>query len=618
MPITKIATSSIELQYENYINILRAGQSVSDTGWSTYSNTAGVNPVSGIGGTASITWSQNTINPLSGDADLRLVKTGTANRQGDGVSIPFTIANRHLAKVLQISFDAELISGTYSNGDLRISVIQDPSGTPVLLEPVNTGIQLGIANQRIRHIATFQSHISITSYRLCVHVSSTTTNNYTIDFANFRVWEQTQTIGAIITDWQSYTPTFSWCTVSSSNISWRRVGGKIEVFGSMVIASVSSNPGLIPLPSGLSLDTSKLVPRSTILGTYNDIRVSSTSVNPWTNNSNWIGYDTSYPNAVRLFIQSSSALYNLENANIAIGTGDTVTFEFSAPIAGWGSSVAMSSDSGDGRVVACNYSGNPTLQGGNFVTFGTRQFDTHNAYNTSNGTYTCPVSGVYRISTSFGNTGTGLQVYINRSGVLVAYLFQTPANSTYVTSGSANVICNAGDTLKIAIGGSNALYSSDATQNISIERISAGSQVIATSETVACEVWSNTNISGSTTTNFIYNQVVRDTHGAWNTTTGIYTAPMSGWYSLNMYYNPTTLSSISIFLYKASVGGSLSIYKALISNASIQINNTITSGSFYLLSGEQISVRPSASITLNGTTTLAGNSTWLTINRIGI
>ena len=95
MAINKIAYQVLEENQQNYINILRSNQSVSDTGWNTYFNTTGINPFNGLGTSTNINLSQNTFNPLSGDSDLRLVKDAS-NRQGNGVSTPFTIANRHL------------------------------------------------------------------------------------------------------------------------------------------------------------------------------------------------------------------------------------------------------------------------------------------------------------------------------------------------------------------------------------------------------------------------------------------------------------------------------------------------------------------------------------------
>lgn len=535
MPINKIAYQVLEENQENYINILRGGQSVTDTGWTTYADSPGVNPVDGIGGTASITWSQNTSNPLSGDADLRLVK-GATNRQGDGVSIPFTIANRHLAKVLQISFDMELISGTYSTGDLRVSIIQDPSGTPVLLEPVGTSLELGIANQRMREIATFQTHVSITSYRLCIHVSSTSTSAYTVDFANFKVWEQQQSLGAVITDWQSYTPTIQGGgTLTNVSVRWRRVGGSVEIQGKLTLGTVSSSEFQLSLPSGLTV--SPIV--STInqrVGQLNYTRPSDTYgvqfVLLASSGHSYLGHSAYYQ--IALDGRSGSDQHTRQNTNYILETGGTISFQAEVPIAGWGSNVAMSSDTGDGRVVALYAQGSLTssISGDGIITWTslTTNQDTHGAFNFSTGIYTAPISGYYNISGHFNtnaSVNTVVRAWVN--GVSkIGYLGVSPSSGLINISGG--VFLNAGEQLTLR---PNQAYSSVGSGSfLFINRISAGSQVIATQETVAASAYiggGNQTTTSGTIINF--NTKWFDTHNAITTGTNWrFTAPMSGKY----------------------------------------------------------------------------------------
>lgn len=137
MSLNKVHEDFLNIERPNYIDVLGDDVNLSDLSWSTYSDTPAVNPTDGIGGTANITFAKNLTNPLSGTFDLRLTKDA-ANRQGQGFSIPFLVSNIHLGKVLQISFDMEFISGTYSTGDLRVYIVQNPTGTPVVLEPEKT------------------------------------------------------------------------------------------------------------------------------------------------------------------------------------------------------------------------------------------------------------------------------------------------------------------------------------------------------------------------------------------------------------------------------------------------------------------------------------------------
>jgi hypothetical protein len=616
MPLNKLNENFSEIDKENYIGTIRLALSNSDNGWSNYADASAINPVDGLGGTPGTTLTQNTSSPLSGLVDFRFTKDAS-NRQGEGFSYGFSTVNRHLAKILQITFDVELISGTYSNGDLRVSIIQDPTGTPVLIEPVNTNIQLGTVNQRIKHIATFQSHISITSYRLCIHVSSTSTSAYTVDFNNFRVWETTQSIGSIITDWISYTPSTTRANTTNRSFYYRRSGGNIQIsFGWQYTSGViGSSTALLSdiFPPGLTLDLTKIAPANGS-GSYLRYNIGHYFANDFgvNNNVGAIAWDTNQdPDQIAFFGSAPN------------GADDNLSGMIECPIQGWGSSVAMSNDSGDSRMVSAIYTnhGTTTTTGGtNGLRYSTLLEDTHSIYNTSNGAITIPISGTYQIKCSALNSSGTNSMYLYRSrggGAITKIMFMgiCGVNGDYF---EAQLNCLSGDVL-YASANSTVTFTPSALAEtyISISRISAGSQIISTTETVACEVWTNTNSTGSTTANFIFNQVNRDTHNAWNISTGIYTAPMSGWYSLTVMINPNAGAALTVDLYKASVGSSFAKYKAMNYHTSIAYP-TSSSGNFYLLAGEQISVRPSGSYTAFGTTTLAANSSWLSINRIGI
>ena len=631
MPITKIASSSLEENQQNYISILRAGQSVTDTGWGTYFDSAGVNPVDGIGGTATVTWSQNTSNPLSGDADLRLVKDAS-NRQGDGVSIPFTIANRHLAKVLQISFDMELISGTYASGDLRVSIIQDPSGTPVVLEPVGTTLELGIANQRMREIATFQTHVSVTSYRLCIHVSSTSASAYTVDFANFKVWEQQQSLGAVITDWVSYIPTISGtssnptkATNAVESAKWRRVGSQMEIrysyyHTSTTGAGAGSGDYLWSIPSGFSIDSS-VIPNST------------SSVQARSHLGEFICSNGGDTNSGQLRAYDSTRLilrFNNGSPASAVGSGaypftSTSSMEYSftafVPITGWGSNVQLSSDSDDGRVVACRIqdviSGTNTNNG---FAWSTTSYDTHSMVRTSGSGATqrtevvIPVSGYYRVSVSvvFNNTGS-VEIYKNGT-TSIAYMTYAK-NANLMESCSTSVYLLAGDYIYIRSSGAYTSLSGTGAA-LTVERITAGSQIIASVEGVSASAYiggANQTTTAGTIVNF--NTKWHDTHNA--VTTGAswrFTAPMNGKYQISGYLALSNASQRtelrkngSTFLYGltrqpagSNYGGNFSVTLDLISGDFIDIRST-SSTDYY-----------------GGTPSSTGEPCYISINRIGI
>ena len=69
-------------------------------------DTAGANPVDGTGGSANVTWTRTTTNPLAGDGSV--LTKDAVNRQGQGVSYDFTIDRADRNKQLAIEFDVEI------------------------------------------------------------------------------------------------------------------------------------------------------------------------------------------------------------------------------------------------------------------------------------------------------------------------------------------------------------------------------------------------------------------------------------------------------------------------------------------------------------------------------
>jgi hypothetical protein len=219
-----------------------------------------------------------------------------------------------------------------------------------------------------------------------------------------------------------------------------------------------------------------------------------------------------------------------------------------ARITGWSSSAIMSSDA-DTRVVAAAYSSNTAtaVTNGNTLVFEDKEFDTHNAYNTSTGEYTVQVPGIYRVSAHAGTesvvgvigTGFGLRAIQTGSASVTAQGHTDIADSTgtrgYYGSVSHLFNCRAGDVLKITmsenIGAVNTLNLTEYNK-LSIERISGPAQ-IAASETVAARYSLTTSQTGITDKVIPFNSKYIDTHGAFNSSTGVFTAPVAGLYHIS-------------------------------------------------------------------------------------
>lgn len=592
---------------QSYITTGRSAESVGDlSAWTIYSNTPGVNPVNGFGGSPNITLTRNTTNPLSGLGDFRITKDAV-NRQGQGISIPFTVDNRHLARVLQISFDYETISGILGQDNVRVSIIGDPNGTPFLIEPVNTSIEFPTIGNRSKHIATFQTNFSVKEYRLCIHISSTTTEAFVISFNNFRVWEQDQNYGAIITDWVSYTPTFTnMGTSPSSDLIWRRNGSNLEIKGRMTLGSaVPNSVGSITLPGVSAVNTGSFSSVQAI-GLCIRANAADHQCNVLTNPSspNLLNFSSGDGTANALTPQNTSSIVN---------SGEAISFNVSVPIQGWGSNMALSSNASDGRLVSGSYLGHTSFAYTADVTkikYNTIQKDSHACYNTSTGELTIPISGDYIIGFSQMNSaGSNINLKVFKNNVYTTIEIGQ-MNSVYTSSPSVKLDnLRAGDIIDVRPHIS-ATIPSLANSVFWFTRISAGSQLIAPVETVACSYYSSATQT-SLTTQINFGTRVYDTHGAVTTGAGWkFTPPMAGKYRISGFFSGSATN-----LY-------LKLYKTGISYATIcHVTDGTESYSIEvdLLSTDFIDIRPSGSLIVNGHANYNNDlASRIEISRIGI
>jgi hypothetical protein len=154
------------------------------TGFATYADAAGASPVDGTGGSPSVTWTTSSSSPLAGTNSFLLTK-GASNRQGDGVSYAFTIDAQDQAKVLQVSFNYLVSSGTFVAG----SGPSSPSDVTVwlydvtnslIIQPSSSSLLSNSTTLADKFNATFQTSSNSTSYRLILHVGSTSASAYTL------------------------------------------------------------------------------------------------------------------------------------------------------------------------------------------------------------------------------------------------------------------------------------------------------------------------------------------------------------------------------------------------------------------------------------------------------
>ncbi|HND36778.1 MAG TPA: hypothetical protein PKZ49_09200, partial [Nitrosomonas sp.] len=213
---------------------------------------------------------------------------------------------------------------------------------------------------------------------------------------------------------------------------------------------------------------------------------------------------------------------------------------------GYSSNVAMSSDT-DTRVVAAYIYGSTatgTLNtSDNIVKYPALTRDTHGAYNSSTGQYTVPVPGWYQVNASYelqhASTAAGneyyISIYTGTSGSTtrkaVAWEAQAVANvpTRRKMRISSRIYCNAGEVIEIrsSTGGTTPSFANVLGGSEFDVALASGPATIAASESVNLQysLTSSAPTIGTSPTVLVYNEKVRDSHGSYNSSTGVFTAP---------------------------------------------------------------------------------------------
>ena len=612
---------------KNYIT--NPGADSSTNGWVTYKDADQATPVDGTGGTANITLLRWTVAPLRGPASFLIVKDA-ANRRGEGVSFDFTIDAADRAKVLQISLDYEIAVGTtaYADGDLTAYIYDVTNGT--VIQPAGFSFSNVVGMGQLK--ATFQTASNSTSYRLIFHFATTYAGAQQIKFDNVIVGPQVVTQGAAMTDFRIRTCTLTNAGNATVSAVVKQVGDYAEFVGIITMgSSLPTGQIILNLPAGMSVDLSKTA--NLALG------IASAS------NSGGTG---SYTGTVRLESPTSVVFYGDSNANVWTGTVprtfanlDRIDFSFKVAIAGWSSNTQVSSDT-DTRVVAMKVTqASPTAtitSTMSKLTFtATPTFDTHGAFNTSTGNYTCPVPGYYKcigsllFTAASSAVGNNAQLGISRNNAAPltqsVSLVEAANNVVRQVSHEEVIYCNAGDTLAPFVSStmtSPFVFGSAPLTFFSVERLSGPSQ-IAASESVSARYKTAAGQSIGITTGDAVDFGTKDwdSHNAvTNPTTDFrFYAPISGEYQINtsIRWDGSFTSNNVVFqrLYKNGIAGDIvNLVTVPVTGAT---NNLTVAGSIKikLLAGEYIQLY---ALHQEGTArNLFANaiSNWIEINRVG-
>ena len=615
---------------KNYIPYAQFEQNVT-TGWSLFNTTltSGL-PTGTVGaGAASLALTTTSTNPLSGSYSLQ-VAAGTAWTAGQGViSNAFTVDRADLGKVLTFSISYEAtVGGSVANwsgilGSQTLAVYLYDVTASAWVQPAGfLGMNQNSGAGRVT--GTFQT--SVTSgqqYQLAIVALQATASPVTITLDQISCGPLTAPLGAAVTDFNNnltLTPSAAFGTTTNQKYTTRRVGDSLEVIASFTIGTPAASAMSLQLPSGYSVDSSKLTSTTavTMLGIWS-AETSGVSVNIFNGTSVASGvifYDGTTTNQVFFGAAGATSTY-VKSIGTALPTSNcVVSCKFTVPIIGWSSNVQMSNDT-DTRVV--DFSGTKSSTqavtgAATDITFTTSK-DSHGAWNGSQ--YIVPVSGDYIVSIAIGDAGSTTwlaSAYVD--GVVSRALGESYAGGW--ASGST-IIPNlkAGQSISIRVSSSTTIQAVS-YQNLSISRIS-GPSVIAATESVNARY---TDVSGqaigTSAAVFKFGTKDFDSHLAYSSSTGLYTCPVSGKYKVDarLFTAAVTLTTASGALLAAYKNGVFYSYIGKIVGTGVSI--VVSYGGSDIVNcvaGDTLAVWAQSDVATTGSTTAGANH--VTFERVG-
>ena len=576
-----------------YNYILNSDAEVDTTGWATYANAAGAAPVTGAGGSPNVTWTRTTSTPLNETASFLFTKDAV-NRQGQGVSYDFTIDVADQGSVLNIQGNYLVASGTYASGDLTAWVYDVTNATVIQLVPSSI-LNFGVVSKF--PAMQFQSAINSVSYRLIFHVSTTSASAYTVKFDNIEAKANSYVYGAVITNMESYTPTWTSAStapaIGNGTIAGRfqRIGDSARVRIYIATGSTttfgSANDWTFSIPPGLSIDTAKLPATA-----ESDVGLAQASV---TTSGNTYDGVIQYASATTVLVRATDGVGSVgwrstQPTTWTASTADQrIILDFFVPIVGWSSSVVVSSQAATNVVsFRGTNSGTQALTADVTRVAVTTVQDSVGAWDGDE--YVVMVPGSYLFAVNVGNSAgstSGFNLFID--GVSYDRIITSYATSAGRTSSGSLLVPSLRAGQRIDVRCDSTITGTAAT--ISAFRL-AGPAQIAASETVAARYTTAAGQSFTTATPAIIDFATKDydTHSA--VTTGAswkFTAPSSGKYTIQAQFS-FAVNATGYRLAELRVNGVQKTTSSVVGSGTVvvttQINDTVN-----LLTGDYVDVR---------------------------
>jgi hypothetical protein len=487
--------------------------------WTEYADAAGTEPVDGTGGSATNhSFAQTGSTPLRGTASGLMTYATASSAQGEGVSCAFTIDEADKTQKLTISFDYDGSNSNYNDGDIRVFVYDVTNSNLIRVngEDVKAG--------KGTHYAQFQTAPDSTSYRLILHIATSTVGLTQFKLDNIKVGPSTSSVGTqneVVAEGAGNGG--GAITANVTDIDFTETRDTSDSFDGTIFTAPESGDydfnGFIRFTAGVSAAIYNYIDG------VQDKRVGTAGASSSSHEING-----------SVYLEKGQQLSFRSNVGATL---NNVTTDHHIHIQKIGTS-SEAATIGGGREVVVEGAGN----GGTSITANVTNIDWTETRDTTaswNGTqFTAPETGEYLISgQTFYTTATGAHsIYFYIDGTQDKLICSRSSASLREFSTSIRLVKD--EVLSIRADASVTLSNDANLHYINIQKLNSGKTALET-ETVAARYTSNNGQAITGTSGVIaYEDIDFDTHNAYNTSTGVYTVPISGYYSVS-----ASLGSIS-------------------------------------------------------------------------
>lgn len=543
-------------------------------GWSLFNTTltSGLPTGTISAGASSLTLSTTTTNPLSELTSLQLTSAGAVTAGQGFISDVFIINRQDQAKVLFSNFMYEVVLASNANfsgllGSQTIAAYIYDVTNSVWIQPAGfLGLNQSSGPAKSAPI-TFQTNASGAGnqYQLAIVFLQATTGAVLINFDNFNCGPEFQSggIGSI-----SMMATSNTTSVGSATTPF--------VFQTVIkdrAGAYNATTGRFTVP----------VSGDYFCSINGSITTGSINVQPYVNGGPYNSGTLVTLNATAA--QTGSVLVEALNAGdiIDMRPSASSTLNSACSLSIFCLSSSDVSSNADTRVI--DFTGTQSSQSVTANVTDIAFTTTKDSAAAWNGTqYVVGISGEYVVTTSFANSAAGLIEFVRNGST---YGFGGSNTAGAIGSGCILISgCKAGDTLSVRTSATGTITSG----NLGVFRLS-GPAVINASESVNARYFSTggQTIGAGVETAIFYATKSKDTHNAYNISTGIYTAPISGTYLVTAQANSnsTNVSGITVVLTKNSTDVGQGPY-ALVTTGSTAV---LPGDTVYLNAGDTVTIK---------------------------